>query len=1055
MQVQPPPQSNTLRDIDHLLTQLDSKYSAHDEGLVSQLWARMCEHLMLGADSKDLERVVLGTTYSSTQAKLVSAVLLRLLATDHTAVSRVRLKAVNLIESHNEELMRRLKIGPRDQTHEKVQKLRDVKARAESALAQIVETFRYLDQVRNLRHDLMKQLGQVENQAVIEPFLPGHILKADLPAALEKLVSYLDDSSPGAYRLYEEATGLLASIEKSADTFGTHYSRRYLGDLARSIRRLLDEHLKNSPFGKPAQVIVKPTDKRYPLQQPGRRFDLVFSVVNVGSGFASGVSIEVKDITDLKPSVDQLYVGTIEPHATHLVRLQVEVNSPVQSYAVIELNVTWSNVDGTGGSSSEAIELLAQHAGIDWDNLEQLEPYSTEPVTSDDELVGRSEILRSLVARVRARSMGSSFIIGQKRVGKTSIARALSTRLKTLEPNLLVVYLESGDYIMHDASTTIESLGKRIHREVTRSDKRFQHIPCPDFKGAFSNLEDLLLALQDVDPQTRLLIVLDEFDELPPELYKVGAVGDAFFLTVRSMSGKGSCGFVLVGGEKMTYVIDHQGSKLNKFEKYEVDYFNRESQWADFQALVRRPVEGKLEITDSALEALYSYTAGNPYFTKLICREMFANAVSARDAYVTDQEISAAVRAALLDMGSTSFQHFWDDGIVEGQRRESKAAQRKKVLLALADVLRRKTPAPVGEILKSAENNGMNELTVQRELQEFEQRQILVSSPEGYRCKVRLFEEWLKDRGSTQILTTFNDLDAALEQRRAEEKLRVGAAELMELIKRWGPTYKGQPISADHVRAWLDQFETAEEQRLMFELLQGLRFYHDGFVREKMAEAYDVLVRAHGSLRLAAGTRKKREILVSHLGDVAKSGTYYARLFADENNIYTTSNAVEFSRIGQSIEEMPQVQILTFVDDFVGSGDSAIEQLAKLEREFGAALRERNILVGYIAISGLAEGYERLVKYAESLDLRVSIHVFDLLTDSERCFSKSSRIFPDPSRREQAYEVAHRYGARLDKASPLGYKNSQALVVFSQNCPNNTLPIINRRTKDWIPLFER
>ena len=55
----------------------------------------------------------------------------------------------------------------------------------------------------------------------------------------------------------------------------------------------------------------------------------------------------------------------------------------------------------------------------------------------------------------------------------------------------------------------------------------------------------------------------------------------------------------------------------------------------------------------------------------------------------------------------------------------------------------------------------------------------------------------------------------------------------------------------------------------------------------------------------------------------------------------------------------------------------------------------------------------------------------------------------------------YKYGAQLLPKYPLGWKNSQALVVFDHATPNNTLPIIwsNRVVKStkrqWYPLFPR
>ena len=91
----------------------------------------------------------------------------------------------------------------------------------------------------------------------------------------------------------------------------------------------------------------------------------------------------------------------------------------------------------------------------------------------------------------------------------------------------------------------------------------------------------------------------------------------------------------------------------------------------------------------------------------------------------------------------------------------------------------------------------------------------------------------------------------------------------------------------------------------------------------------------------------------------------------------------------------------------------------------------------------------------KQLNLPIELHICDLLDDSAKCFSDTSCIFADDAQREKAKDVASSYGIRLQKREPLGYGNCQTTVVFEDNCPNNSLPILWDKAPNWMPLFER
>ena len=77
------------------------------------------------------------------------------------------------------------------------------------------------------------------------------------------------------------------------------------------------------------------------------------------------------------------------------------------------------------------------------------------------------------------------------------------------------------------------------------------------------------------------IFILDEFDEIHPEMYRFGALAETFFSNLRTLSAKKNVAFLLVGGEKMPFVMSAQGDQLNKFISEGLDFFVRGEEWED------------------------------------------------------------------------------------------------------------------------------------------------------------------------------------------------------------------------------------------------------------------------------------------------------------------------------------------------------------------------------------------------------------------------------------------------------------------------------------------
>ena len=616
------------------------------------------------------------------------------------------------------------------------------------------------------------------------------------------------------------------------------------------------------------------------------------------------------------------------------------------------------------------------------------------------------------------------------------------------------IFLEAGQFSHPTGAATIKAMGEALCRAITGSDSRLAGIEVPKFDDALSPLVGFLEEVRRAVPGLHILIVLDEFDELPPELLGRGDLAKAMFLTIRAVSNDPHYGFVIVGGENLQYVINEQGARLNKFKRLTLTYFDRRSQWSDFCDLVRRPVQSWLDVSDAAIDALWNQTEGHPYYTKLVCQRLFCLMVERRDGDVTETEVNEAVALLIPELGVPIFQHFWEDGIAPDHPQFNDIRLlRKRILLALSESGQHPLKMGIDEITNrvAEQTDVYSSREIKEEIKDLCRREVLTDSDAGCVCRVPLFSEWLGAGGAQQILVTFGELTPQDEFRLRQERNEITPQELARVLGRWG-SYRGRERTSDDVRSWLNQFGSKFNQRLMFALLQSVRFYSSGLIREKLRDAQGIVDR--DAARVIEGRKLRRDIIISYIGGVGKSGVQIARLYAEENGILL-ENVIERGKLAQTLSSRKGVKTVVFVDDFVGTGNTVIKDLAAIESELGNTLKNGKFSTFFIAVVGFADAKAKIDRAAKSHNLDMTVHFCDVLDQSARAFSEESDCFADEESISLARSLAYEKGSHLVKNNPLGYGAGQMLIVFDSGCPNNSLPILWNGSGSWVPLFPR
>jgi len=904
-------------------------------------------------------------------------------------------------------------------------------------------------------HGIQQAFNNRLVKAMTTPYLPDGFVKTTLPALTTAFSELVSVGETGFLAAVDSTTTELGNAKARACALPTYYSQTlllpFIDKLCRESQRIVAE----SDVTKGAKVLFSLYPRKYPLHLKGGTTLLRFLVENAGPGPANDLELRFH-FFGLTPE-EKVYRMTSVQIGKERIEFEVEVTNP-QTAHEFSVQWSWNNFDRSTGRCEGVFELGRQNENINWDELRSQSPYSTDAISSESErpFVGRESDLRELMRNVVRQPMGSAFIYGQRRVGKTSLGNELASRAEAVldaKSRVYSIYVDSNKCRESTAGSTLRRLVDRLIR-LMPSLTAIEHIPKPGGNESLGPFIDYLEAVFRILPNIRLLIIVDEFDELPIELYKPGPIGDTFFLQLRAITEISNVGMVLIGGENMKEIRSAQADRLNRFTSLSLDYFRRAEHWHDYCELVKAPVKNLIEYSDEAIERLYAWTMGNPYFTNLIGIEIFNSCDDRKDAYVSALEVEECARKTYEKTDLQSFAHFWKDQTLGSEsRKEEISILRRRVFLAIAATVRAGKLPTLEQIANESIVASESQATVANELNQLVQRSILTEHNGTYRCRVKLFERFLAERSQTLMSTDFVDME---ERRRVEEeetRAYVKDTEIIDLLQKWG-NYNPQPVTEMRVRAWLEQFESNRDKRVMFELLTGIQFFNERQVREQMITAMNYVKRKSVG-RMKQGERSRHDVLVTYLGGVAKSGTQYARMFCEENGILK-SNAASSAAIAERLSINPNdFTSIVALDDIFGTGQSAVDGLTELDREAGDLIRRTKIPVFAIAICGFQTAVEDIESKLETLQFEGSTYVLQSLNEDQKVFSEKNNAFSSSANRARAKEIALDKGAQLEKKFPLGFGHCEAGIVFFMNCPNNSLPILYKKSTTWQPLFPR
>lgn len=240
----------------------------------------------------------------------------------------------------------------------------------------------------------------------------------------------------------------------------------------------------------------------------------------------------------------------------------------------------------------------------------------------------------------------------------------------------------------------------------------------------------------------------------------------------------------------------------------------------------------------------------------------------------------------------------------------------------------------------------------------------------------------------------------------------------------------------DKFDIWLSQIPD-EYKELSLVLIQNLEYYSQRLTNKLLTELHNKLL----EFPTVSDDNTIYAYIKSKDGKTNSSDEYWTmyKLLNDINREFCYENI-------NAIEDWQWVYVenVVFIDDFSGTGKSFIKELQKNEERFCG----KNIY--FITICIMEDAIQKIKNYSQEKNLSIfPIYYFM----QKKTFTRD--LFESNMDAKTLLLALTMYLKIPKRESPLGFDESESLVAFHNNTPNNTLPVIRYDTEEYTSLFPR
>jgi hypothetical protein len=324
-------------------------------------------------------------------------------------------------------------------------------------------------------------------------------------------------------------------------------------------------------------------------------------------------------------------------------------------------------------------------------------------------------------------------LVGERRVGKTSIAKQLPVRLE--DEGYLHVYFDTQGAV--DRGQFLLTLATRITESLEDAGIVIDH-PDPEkfWVGPSYAFEQLFLPrLWERLGERRILIAIDEYERLERRVESGKEDPDVFEYLRSLVQHSQEMAFVFFGTRRMQELTSDYWHVLFNIAKFQsIGLLSQEQA----RRLIEEPVGEQIVYDELAVKEILRGTGRHPYFLQMVCDRLVDICNSNQVSYVTAQQARDALRK-VIETGESHLGWLWN----------STSAEERVVLAGLAECLRKGQLGTAKAIVEAVQQVGqvMDRGTAHRALGRLAGRQILRRPSEEadfYEFTASLYYTWIR-----------------------------------------------------------------------------------------------------------------------------------------------------------------------------------------------------------------------------------------------------------------------------------------------------------------------